>query len=574
MKNLLKANVILVNPTYRSMLIQIPEEEDNLVEIPISPISRDDSIQMATQEDLPKEGSRILVCRDRDYAYRMVQFEDLLSTGGQREDIEFQRKLTNTNVGDPLLNGLITSDLSTQDGFNSPAPGNFGSSDPLYKRDVGLRYNYAGSSFGDLIPGDKVIATREGNAIAVLEGGVNYFKASELCQIIGIKYNDLLRIVSRNFEHFTDFGNIVIENKDGAVSYVIDGGNSLPDVQAGRYRLRVAMGAAGDMIRIAVLDGNNGEVALFHMGSDGVINELDHGRIITHEGEYKETFKGGVNKKYGSTVNETYFDDVTIDIQGASEDKNITNNQKLKVNNDQNIEVGRVQTNIIGQGINTQINGGGDSKPYLINIQNGDHYSEIFLEGSFIRNGALFGSMVDTVKSGNHEVYIAKGDQKVYIALGNKDLFILEGDSTEELTLGSRNTTLTKGDWNLDVVVGDTNINNLLGNVVIKGGGTAPLANIISMTNNEVVIQQTENVGAKVKLSNGRVAIGTAGIEFLQLVDEFLQVVNTTETAIASHIHATVVGPTAPPNNSPLFNNLATQIMNIKSRLITIKGTL
>jgi hypothetical protein len=56
----------------------------------------------------------------------------------------------------------------------------------------------------DIVSGDKVISNRMGALLGILRGGTVTAKASRLSQILLSKYDDLVRIIGRNFELFTD----------------------------------------------------------------------------------------------------------------------------------------------------------------------------------------------------------------------------------------------------------------------------------------------------------------------------------------------------------------------------------
>jgi hypothetical protein len=73
--------------------------------------------------------------------------------------------------------------------------------------------NYSGVSNGlavnperptDMHPGDKITTTAGGGLFGLLRGGTFIAKASRLAQIMITKYDDLVRIVGRNHEVFTD----------------------------------------------------------------------------------------------------------------------------------------------------------------------------------------------------------------------------------------------------------------------------------------------------------------------------------------------------------------------------------
>lgn len=61
-----------------------------------------------------------------------------------------------------------------------------------------------GSSPSEMVPGDKVFTGDRGGLFGLLRGGTFIAKASALSQIIISKLDDLVRIVSRNYEMFSD----------------------------------------------------------------------------------------------------------------------------------------------------------------------------------------------------------------------------------------------------------------------------------------------------------------------------------------------------------------------------------
>ena len=70
---------------------------------------------------------------------------------------------------------------------------------------------------GDLAVGDRVIASSGGGLLAVLRGGSLLLRSSRLAEIFISKWDDVVRIVSRNFEHFTDVSSDIVKNIKGRV---------------------------------------------------------------------------------------------------------------------------------------------------------------------------------------------------------------------------------------------------------------------------------------------------------------------------------------------------------------------
>lgn len=85
------------------------------------------------------------------------------------------------------------------------------------------KLNYRFNKFYDTIAGDIGNRGIEGNYTAVLRGGVNISYVSDLCQILQFLEDDLTRIVSRNFEIFTDLGVLQISNEEGLTKLSLKG---------------------------------------------------------------------------------------------------------------------------------------------------------------------------------------------------------------------------------------------------------------------------------------------------------------------------------------------------------------
>lgn len=70
---------------------------------------------------------------------------------------------------------------------------------------------------GDMVVGDRVIASSGGGILAILRGGSILMRSSRLAEIFISKWDDVVRIVSRNFEHFTDVSSDIVKNMKGRV---------------------------------------------------------------------------------------------------------------------------------------------------------------------------------------------------------------------------------------------------------------------------------------------------------------------------------------------------------------------
>ena len=69
----------------------------------------------------------------------------------------------------------------------------------------------------DSLLGDRLISSQGGGLLGLLRGGSVVLRSSRATEIFMTRLQDLIRVVSRNFEHFTDLGLEVIRNVKGRV---------------------------------------------------------------------------------------------------------------------------------------------------------------------------------------------------------------------------------------------------------------------------------------------------------------------------------------------------------------------
>jgi hypothetical protein len=130
-------------------------------------------------------------------------------------------------------------------------------------------------------------------------------------------------------------------------------------------------------------------------------------------------------------------------------------------------------------------------------------------------------------------------------------------DITGALDLQASSTTMqfaklsTKVNGNSENSVSGNWTNNVTGSVSIKASGNAAI-----------------------KLSGGKVALGGASAELLDLFDKTLQELDNILKAIQQLTVATSTGTSSPPINMTQFVQSAVQVATIKTQLGTIKGSL
>ncbi|MHA1302108.1 MAG: hypothetical protein ACTSPI_00200 [Candidatus Heimdallarchaeaceae archaeon] len=404
-----------MNVRTRSAIIK-DDITDAILEVPLYTPTEfvDGDLDTINFENIPKEGTRIYIKYINNEPYILGSCPELSSVKNI-EDVKIRKKVTNINVGKDLLGGLVTAKLSHLDGYRKVEGDYFGSDDEIYLKSRAQSSNYAGNSFEDLMAGDKVLSTKDGNLIGVLEGGLTYFKASELCQIIGMKYEDLLRIISRNFQHYSDFGEIRLVNESGQTSYIIEGSSSYPESRdSNKHRLRIHMGAKGDLYRLAITDGSAKELFSFHVSNDGKLKIVNQGQETITYGDVKHIIHGTEDKEYVNPHATIYQKDYN---------KHIKANEIRIINENKVIGVGKYDTKTVGK--DQTINIAGSKNEIIGGIQtledvagSLDPTGTLYPEKDNYKQTLAFGNKVELIEAKGHFKREAKAGGFEYIGDG------------------------------------------------------------------------------------------------------------------------------------------------------------
>ena len=540
-----QGEILFVNVKTRSAIV-LDEVLNRPIEVPLDPISRDDDTSFSGVEFIPKEGAKVKLYY-KDHVPYILGAAPYIATTMDVDQMSIRKKLTNVNIGDIDLNGLVSDDLPKGDGYRKVGKNYFGSSDPMYRKTRGQFTNYSGNSFEDLLPGDKVLTTKDGNAVGVLEGGVTYLKASELCQIIGIKYNDLLRIVSRNFEHFTDFGNIYSKNIDGATSYIIEGAASQSQSRMNQHTIKIEVGAQGDLYKVTTSNGANSILSMFHMTNKGDIKYISHGESNLTLGDKLEKVTGKKTVRVQGNYEEQYDSDVIRGIKGT-EVTTIQNNRNITVKNDDINLTGRNQNVTIG-GLKDETIGGSPTMDdaFTQNIGIGNKKETIKTTGNFKRDIVVMGNFLESTTLGDFKRDTLGGNFEDTTALGDLKRTTYVGNIADKTSMGNLTRTTSKGDI-LDLAsCGDyaLNVLDLLGmggNITIMNKKSyiyMSKSGNITIDNGPTTI--TIKSGGDVEIDmGGDLLLGGAAFQKAVLGDLFMTYFNM-------HNHGTGVGPSSIP---------------------------
>lgn len=223
----------------------------------------------------------------------------------------------------PLDDGIPTTGIDSPS--TGPAQGNF----------------RANGEPSDLLPGDHVLSNASGARVGVLEGGIALLRAGGLSQIRAHILKDLVEIISRNYRHITDMGELKIENTDGRVNLSFRGATD-QESEAGaneqNWTIRLDLGAVGDLFNFELTTPQGQLLFRMHVDSDGRCTIFGLDGVVLQSGA--RTGQGAVTEQGGDASsivrgaqNTTVDGDVT-EVFGANHNATVMANRVASVGND------------------------------------------------------------------------------------------------------------------------------------------------------------------------------------------------------------------------------------------------
>ena len=175
----------------------------------------------------------------------------------------------------------------------------------------------------DMLNGDRTISSEGGAFIGLLRAGGVLLKSSSLSQIFLSKLDDVVKIVSRNFEHYTDVSSDMVKNFKGRIYRYVGYTNSFHESKAEDYRYHQYFGdtAAAEAVKTSyaspplTLPAINDVIFKEQVTSTGV--EKMHRTVnLAGEEEVQITGAGGFTKvsQTGGVVTLNFNDQNTVTI--------------------------------------------------------------------------------------------------------------------------------------------------------------------------------------------------------------------------------------------------------------------
>lgn len=233
----------------------------------------------------------------------------------------------------------IADGTKQEDVPSAAMPGYGGDNEKTYQ--AGMLRDFSSGRPRDIMAGDKVLRTEEGAELSLLRGGLARLKASPLAQIVLGRLKDFVRVIARNLQIWTDFGEInFTHTEEGKVGMHIKGGalfsdETHPDSDAFTVNIWAGTCPGGDTerFRIQVTDSSGGNEVSVGFDTDGNMKidiagdqttsvqgnteeSVQGEKSVLVQGDSSDSVAGNKNVTVLGTSNETAIKEKTITAGG------------------------------------------------------------------------------------------------------------------------------------------------------------------------------------------------------------------------------------------------------------------
>lgn len=463
------------------------------------------------------------------------------------------RVALSTEFGEMFIVGVIpyTGNRSNNENrINLTGISGTGGEDSLYAGHSDAANYRTKNTPHDLGANDWAEVGEEGNAVAVLAGGVNVIRSSGMAQVRTHLINDLVEIISRNYRHLSDMGVSEIKNNNGQITWSFRGGSDQATETGSdqeNWSIRIDLGAEGDLFRFELTQPDGGTNFKFHVDADGQLT------VFTAQGN--DEFVGG-------DKNIKVLGDRTIDIKEndaqyvrGSQTKDIYGTRSTAVSNTNTLSIGNdhivnTQRNVIettGGKHEEKIVGGNpltataDNIARETTINNGSWLIDIGNPITGATTLALPGFELNTFNGDIIQRVNIKGNIDIKTLLGNVALETTSGTATLKTALGIANvdgTTVNLGP-----------ITTSMANPIVRGTlhstafGAYTSANISAITSAMAATSSLLGVlsppGGSILWSTGSI-MSTAFFAWATAINTCLGILLASNTALASAVPNTL----------------------------------
>lgn len=356
------------------------------------------------------------------------------------------------DFGTPMILGVLnyTTHVQAEDTpVSLTGVEGIGADDPVQPSDASANFR-PNSTPRDLSSSDWAEVGPSGNAMAVLDGGVNLMKSSDFAQIRTHLVNDAVEILSHRFRHVTSMGFTEVKNEGGRASYVFRGGtDQLAEAGSDQenWTVRLDLGGTGDLFKFDLTQPDGSSVFRIHVTPDGKADLYAAKGFNWKEGEQgtKKSLKDEATEVKGS-VARTVGGEETRKVRGARK-TTVSSNDSRNVGNDGIENFVRHFTKSVGGDAKYSFVGG---SPAVANPSNTALEYEI-VNGSWkIKLGDPLAAASPAALAGfDLQTFFGDIAMKANVK-GNVDFSTLLGNVTLETTAGLATLKTTAGIANVD----------------------------------------------------------------------------------------------------------------------------
>ena len=140
----------------------------------------------------------------------------------------------------------------------------------------------------DITEGDISKVGVDGNLMAILRGGTNVMKSSQMAQVRTHSINDLVEILSENFRHITCMGEMNIKNTGGKTSLSWRAGTDQTNESGSdqeNWTIKLDIGDVGDLFNFEVTTPTGQTLSKIHMSAEGELELFGAAGVLITSGD-------------------------------------------------------------------------------------------------------------------------------------------------------------------------------------------------------------------------------------------------------------------------------------------------
>lgn len=217
----------------------------------------------------------------------------------------------------------------------------------------------------DVLQGDYVRHSPDGNHVGVLAGGVNVMQSTPFSAIRMHALDPTVEVFAHKYRHMSAMGNMEIKSNDGKTSLVWRAGADQSDENGPdreNWTIRMDVGASGNMFNFAVTQPDGALLSRIHMSATGRVEIFGIGGVdIVSGGDPTTT----TNEVVLSSKVISYEGNLTQNVAGAANSsvvgtrtEEVSGNQVHLVGNDHNQTVGRDWNHTVNGKVRQRVIGG------------------------------------------------------------------------------------------------------------------------------------------------------------------------------------------------------------------------